>query len=221
MSRSSYIGYKIAFSKVTALGEFAKLLPAIGALFIGTAAVAEDRSCEISAVYNGTVSLLRDGAIITDPIGQLILQGDRFEKTSSAQILIVCSDQGEITIGASTEVDLGSLIEAPVGERRIFRVLRGISGFVMPAEAAPVDVLTLNAVASVRSTEWTVEVEEGETHVFVREGIVNVAGSGGASVDLTDGEGVTVMVDGVLGPVKSWGQGRIDAMSARLGNGWR
>lgn len=191
------------------------------AAFATTSADAQDRQCKIAGISNGFAVLVRDGEKLRRPIGQSILTGDRLRKSASSQISITCSDKGEITIGRATEVDLGALIAAQPGERRVFRVLRGIAGFVMPRQAAPVEVKTLNAVASVRSTEWTVEVEGEVTHIFVREGLVQVTGEGGETAPLGTGEGVSVLADGTLGPVKTWGQGRVDAMNARLGGDWR
>ena len=186
-----------------------------------TSANAQERQCQIASVSNGFATLIRDGEKLRKPIDQPIQQGDRLNKSVSAQVSITCSDGGEITIGRASEVDLGALLTTPIGERRVFRILRGIAGFVMPEQAVPVEVKTLNAVASVRSTEWTVEVDGDITHVFVREGLVQVTGDSGQTAPLGNGEGVSVLADGTLGPVKSWGQGRIDAMNARLGGDWR
>ncbi|AXI45262.1 hypothetical protein C1J03_03960 [Sulfitobacter sp. SK012] len=186
-----------------------------------TQATAEDRVCIIDKVSNGWAEILRGGDTIVDPQGQAIQQGDRLRKNRKSQISISCSDEGEITIGQDTEIDLDDLVKAPIGEPRVFRILRGISGFVMPGRAAPVQVKTLNAVASVRSTEWTVEVEGKMTHVFVRKGLVDVSAKNGQTAALSTGEGVTVMADGTMGPVESWGQSRITAMNGRLGGRWR
>lgn len=188
---------------------------------IATPVAAQDRQCQIADVSNGYATVIRDREKLRRSVGLVILQGDTLRKSASAQISITCTDKGEITIGRATEVDLGALIATPTGERRIFQILRGIAGFVMPAQAAPVEVRTLNAVASVRSTEWTVEVEGEITNVFVRAGVVSVMGDSGQAADLGTGEGVSVLADGTLGPVKFWGQGRIDKMNARLGGSWR
>jgi ferric-dicitrate binding protein FerR (iron transport regulator) len=188
---------------------------------LGSPAYAQDRECRITAISGGFAVLKRDGVKLRKPVGEVIQQGDVLNKSSSTQLSITCSDQSEITIGRATLMDLGAVVAAPLGERRVFRVLRGIAGFVMPNDGAPVEVRTLNAVASVRSTEWTVEVDGDVTHVFVRGGVVQVTGSSGEAARLSLGEGVTVVADGTLGPVKSWGQGRIDGMNERLGGNWR
>jgi ferric-dicitrate binding protein FerR (iron transport regulator) len=182
---------------------------------------AQDRECRIAAISGGFAVLKRGDTKMRRPTGEVILQGDMLNKSSSAQISIQCSDSAEITIGRATAVDLGALVAAPFEERRVFRILRGIAGFVMPGLSAPVEVKTMNAVASVRSTDWTVEVEGDVTHVFVRAGAVRVKGTSGETANLASGEGVTVLAGGTLGPVKSWGQGRIDAMNDRLGGSWR
>jgi ferric-dicitrate binding protein FerR (iron transport regulator) len=183
-------------------------------------AEAQERSCRIADITRGPAVLIRADERLDTALGQTIQPGDRLVKSDAVQVSIICSDGGEITIGRASEVDLGSLIAAPVQERRIFRLLRGIAGFVKPDQAEPVEVKTMNAVAAVRSTEWTVEVDGDVTHVFVRKGVVQVTGDSGAVTRLEVGQGVTVMADGTLGPVTRWGQDRIEAMNARLGGGW-
>ena len=86
----------------------------------------------------------------------------------------------------------------------------------------PFKVLTPQAIAAVRGTKWAVDVAETKTAVFVADGRVGVSRrSRGRSVVLGPGEGVDVEA---AGPptvetltVKKWGQPRVDALMARLG----
>ncbi|WP_314963240.1 FecR domain-containing protein [Bradyrhizobium cosmicum] len=81
----------------------------------------------------------------------------------------------------------------------------------------PFKVLTPQAIAAVRGTKWTVDVADAKTSVFVadgRVGVVRRARRGG--VVLGPGEGVDVEATGPL-TVKTWGQPRVDALMARLG----
>jgi ferric-dicitrate binding protein FerR (iron transport regulator) len=81
----------------------------------------------------------------------------------------------------------------------------------------PFKVLTPQAIAAVRGTKWAVDVAEAKTSVFVADGRVGVSRrSGGRSVVLGRGEGVDVEATGPL-TVKTWGQPRVDALMARLG----
>lgn len=73
----------------------------------------------------------------------------------------------------------------------------------------PFKVLTPQAIAAVRGTKWAVDVAEAKTSVFVANGRVR-------GVVLGVGEGVDVEATGPL-TVKTWGQPRVDALMARLG----
>ncbi|WP_164937834.1 FecR domain-containing protein [Bradyrhizobium guangxiense] len=81
----------------------------------------------------------------------------------------------------------------------------------------PFKVLTPQAIAAVRGTRWAVDVADAKTSVFVSDGRVGVTRrSRGRGVVLGPGEGVDVEATGPL-TVKTWGQPRVDALMARLG----
>lgn len=81
----------------------------------------------------------------------------------------------------------------------------------------PFKVLTPRAIAAVRGTKWAVDVADAKTSVFVADGRVGVSRrAGGRGVVLGPGEGVDVEATGPLA-VKTWGQPRVDALMARLG----
>ena len=81
----------------------------------------------------------------------------------------------------------------------------------------PFKVLTQQAIAAVRGTRWAVDVADAKTSVFVADGRVGVSHrTRGRGVVLGPGEGVDVEATGPL-TVKQWGQPRIDALMARLG----
>ena len=78
-------------------------------------------------------------------------------------------------------------------------------------------VITPQAIAAVRGTRWAVDVADAKTSVFVADGRVGVnRRARGRGVVLGPGEGVDVEASGPL-TVKQWGQPRIDALMARLG----
>jgi len=80
-------------------------------------------------------------------------------------------------------------------------------------------VITPQAIAAVRGTKWAVDVQETRTSVLVLRGSVAVRRPGGGrQVTLGPGEGVDVD-RGSAEPltVKRWGQPRVDALLARLG----
>ena len=79
------------------------------------------------------------------------------------------------------------------------------------------EVVTPQAIAAVRGTQWAVDAEGGKTSVFVVDGRVNVARAGGRGrVDLGPGDGVDVEASGEL-VVKRWPPARVAALMARLG----
>ena len=81
----------------------------------------------------------------------------------------------------------------------------------------PFKVLTPQAIAAVRGTKWAVDVADAKTSVFVANGRVGVTRRPrGRGVVLGAGDGVDVEATGPL-TVKQWGQPRIDALMARLG----
>ena len=82
----------------------------------------------------------------------------------------------------------------------------------------PFKVLTPQAIAAVRGTKWAVDVAEAKTSVFVANGRVGVTrrAARARGVVLGAGEGVDVEATGPL-TVKTWGQPRVDALMARLG----
>ena len=78
-------------------------------------------------------------------------------------------------------------------------------------------VNTPQAIAAVRGTKWAVDVAEANCAVFVADGRVGVTQRArGRGVVLGPGQGVDVEATGPL-TVKTWGQPRVDALMARLG----
>lgn len=79
-------------------------------------------------------------------------------------------------------------------------------------------ILTPHAIASVRGTEFVVDVAEERTSVFVVEGEVAVTKRylTDSRVTLQPGEGVDVERSEPL-VVKTWGAARVDALLARFG----
>jgi ferric-dicitrate binding protein FerR (iron transport regulator) len=79
-------------------------------------------------------------------------------------------------------------------------------------------VETPQAIAAVRGTKWAVDVQDTRTSVLVLQGRVAVRRPrGGNQVVLGPGEGVDVDPGNEPLAVKRWGQARVDALLARLG----
>jgi hypothetical protein len=79
-------------------------------------------------------------------------------------------------------------------------------------------VITPQAIAAVRGTKWAVDAQASRTSVLVLQGQVAVGRPGGGKqVVLGPGEGVDVDAGAEPLVVKRWGQPRVDALLARLG----
>lgn len=80
------------------------------------------------------------------------------------------------------------------------------------------EVMTPQAIAAVRGTEWAVDAEGAKTSVFVQTGRVSVRrATSAASVTLGPGEGVDADATTTPLQVRQWGAPRIAALMARLG----
>ncbi|HEX2135752.1 MAG TPA: FecR domain-containing protein [Microvirga sp.] len=89
-----------------------------------------------------------------------------------------------------------------------------------PAQASGrrFQILTPQAVAAVRGTQWAVDVGGGKTAVFVVDGQVSVRRpTGRRAVTLGPGEGVDVAADAAPLAVRRWSPQRAAALLARFG----
>jgi hypothetical protein len=80
-------------------------------------------------------------------------------------------------------------------------------------------ILTPEAIASVRGTRWAVETKPGRTSVLVLRGVVEVARAGagaGSSVLLRPGEGVDVGAGDAPLKANRWARERVKALLARF-----
>jgi len=80
-------------------------------------------------------------------------------------------------------------------------------------------ILTPEAIASVRGTRWAVERTAGKTAILVLRGAVEVTRAGtnvGAPVVLRRGQGVDVSAGDAPLEVKRWSQERVKALLARF-----
>jgi len=78
-------------------------------------------------------------------------------------------------------------------------------------------VVTPQAIAAVRGTQWAVDVKGGTTSVLVTRGRVGVRRPAGAAVVLGPGEGVDVMRGTAALTVRTWPAPRVAALLSRLG----
>lgn len=170
---------------------------------------ANEISCTVEAVH-GVAEGVSGETRRTLELGGLVAIADRIETGDAARVTLVCPDELRITVGPGSSVELVDLDSE--GEGWAARLTRGIARFARPLfGGARFEVRTPSAVASVRSTVWTVDVTDNATSLFVTEGLVAIGG-----VDIAAGQGIDVAADGTLGEVTSWGPERIAVFEARL-----
>lgn len=167
---------------------------------------------------SGSVIAQRNGTTRAMHVGAVVYPGERIVTGSGAQLLVTFTDGSRLTLGADSALLLDGARLTPTGALSGWvEILSGIVRVLLrPGERpAGFEIRSRAAVASVRSTEWIVEVRGAESDVFVIDGRVAVAGRTGATVQLNPGEGVTVR-EGEAPPAPNvWGAPRVQAVLAR------
>ncbi len=144
----------------------------------------------------------------------VIVTGER------AWVSIALADGSELAVGGSTTLVLNEYLLGDDGQRKsgVISLLVGIvrafvsggnEGFVIDTQAA---------IASARSTDFIVDAGDGDTAVFVVEGVVAVSGVGparGQSVELKATEGTDVDQGQPPQQPLVWGKARVDTAIER------
>lgn len=191
-------------------------LPILSAFLIGAfPAFAEAEPCTVSGVQGTEASLWRDGSNAALRDGTTLDNNDRIKTGPGTTVRVLCANDVRVTIGPDTEIELGAI--ALEDNSWSAFLMDGVAWFARPFFSEErFEVRTPSAVASVRSTEWFVEVKEQATAVFVDKGGVEVNASQGGGLVGT-GLGIDVSADGIAGPIKTWGAKRTNALRQRLG----
>lgn len=184
------------------------------------AAAQDGVTCAVETVLGQADAITDEVRRPLAPLAQVALQ-DRIETAESGLVTLVCPDDLRITVGPSSVVVLVDVDQGATGWGATLST--GIARFARPLfGGARFEVRTPTAVASVRSTVWTVEATAEATAVFVREGQVVVTPvaaplpDGPAEAVLDAGQGVDVSAAEGLGLIEDWGQTRIAQQEARL-----
>ena len=128
---------------------------------------AEDGFCAITSISGEGASVLRQGRILAAVQAMPLSDGDQVATSAGVRMVISCADETRMTVGPDTTVDLGDMTPREQGWAAF--LLEGIAAFARPVfGGARFEVRTPSAVASVRSTEWIVEVEAGATAAAYR-----------------------------------------------------
>ena len=176
---------------------------------------ADTNTCRVESIQGSSANVWRDGGMKRLSEAMALADDDRIVTGANTTVGILCSEEMRIAVGPSTTIDLGA-ISAEDTSWSAF-LMDGVSWFARPLFGEDrFEVRTPSAVASVRSTEWFVEVADGATAVFVDDGKVAVAARQGGAL-LEAGLGIDVDANGVAGPVKEWGAKRVRGLRERLG----
>lgn len=197
-----------------------RLLPVVaGILLLATgSALADERTCQIDQV-SGQATLTHEGKRAKATAGTAVSARDTLRTGGDGRVEILCSDGVVVTIGAETELGLGSLVgQQGPNESVAMSLHRGIARFLAPLRTwGQFNVHGPVAVASVRSTEWVMETPKKGTNVLVLDGSVTVRAKSGQGIILGPSHGVDVAADGTMGEAKTWGPERVEKTLKRLG----
>jgi ferric-dicitrate binding protein FerR (iron transport regulator) len=166
------------------------------------------------------------GPVVLALLTWLVLPGDAeaqgigciLQADASRRQVLHCRDG--LTITAEEGANLSVVDDNRDGRPEAATVNRGAVFIDTPAQSgrSGFRILTPQAVAAVRGTQWAVDVDGTKTAVFVVSGRVLVRRtSGGRGVDLGPGQGVDVEPGTAPLVVKTWPAARASALLARVG----
>lgn len=176
------------------------------------AVLAQEQPMAEVAAIQGLVQVLRAGRFEELAAGSPLFPNDILRTGADGRVRVRCPDGLQLLVGSGTELALrGYLLDRPRGMlRATFGILRGIVRLIGGATAPRqwIEVDTRTAVASVRSTEWLLDVTPRGTGVLSVEGVVEVQALAGGRVSLRPGEGTDVPPGGPPRPAARWGEAR-------------
>lgn len=167
----------------------------------------------------GAVNVLRQGVAQPLAPGDPIHVADLVVTGADSRVSIAFADRALLTVGPRTQVDITQFFER--SEDSLFRgVLSLIAGIVRVSffaedRDAAFEVQTRTAVASVRSTEWIVDLKPASTGVLALDGRITVRGRAGGEVVLAPGEGTDVAAGAAPSAPARWGAPRVQDVTNR------
>ena len=167
----------------------------------------------------GEVTIQRGAGTLSGTVDAPIEVGDRIRTGADSRAEITFDDNSVMTVGPDSEVAVASFAPAAEESNAILDLLAGIVRVTVNAATdwGRFEVRTTTAVASVRGTDYLVELNEKGSAVFVAEGRVAVSSRAGAgTVVIRQGQGVDVTAENKPQEVKTWGANRRDAALARV-----
>jgi len=161
----------------------------------------------------GSVIAFRQDSPLALHIGARLEVGDRIVTGAASRLRIGLPDGSTFSLGAETDITLSALESESGFVSLLFGILRSS---LSSERQGGFEVRTPSAVASVRSTDWIVEVLEHKSAVFVVDGRVAVTDEGASGqVVLDPGFGTDVPQSGQPSTPKQWGAPRVEEAIAR------
>jgi hypothetical protein len=144
--------------------------------------------------------------------GSALFYLDLLRTGPDARLRARLADGSMLAMGADAELVVDEFVYAPGDVRTMtLRSLKGALLFIgekLRGVESEVQIRTPVAILGIRGTEVWVGPIDGATGVLVLDGEVSVGTAKGA-VLLGPGEGTMIGDDGGLGPVKTWGEGKV------------
>ena len=168
---------------------------------------------------SGSVTIQRGAGTLPATADAPVETTDHIRTGADSRAEIVFSDNSVMTVGPESEVAIASFAPAAEEPNAILDLLSGIVRVTVNAATdwGRFEVRTATAVASVRGTDYLVELSDKGSAVFVAEGRVAVSSRVGAgTVIIREGQGVDVTAEYKPLVVKTWGAKRRDAALARV-----
>ncbi len=207
-------------SRLRRVLALAGLAAAFAAVPLASAEAQAPRSCGIARLQ-GEAAIERGGQLLIATQGAVIGAQDTLASGPDSRVEIRCNDGTRLNLGADTRLEMATLVgSGAAAQNVVLRLLNGIVRVALPAVRSwrRFEVQTPSAVASVRATDWIVQVErDGATAIFVVEGQVLAAdlpGSKGAF--LLAGDGIDFSADGAMAATVRWGPPRVQRTLAAV-----
>lgn len=164
----------------------------------------------------GVVTALRATAARPLHLGASVFRGDRIITAAAAKVEIAFTDGSTLSVGAETSVDVVEFSPDARGQGGLRLIIGIIRTSLSNLWQGGFEVRSRAAVASVRSTEWVTQADDGHTAVFVVSGEVAVTGTtAGGTVLLGAGDGTDVELGQAPSPPVQWGAARVEDVLSR------
>ncbi len=180
-----------------------------------------------SAVSAGTVVAISgqcfleaEGKRTPLKLGEPVHVADTVDVSAGAKLKLRMNDGSVLSVASGSQLTIAAYTVDADGKRHDVELSLGQG--LLRAVVAPVDRQTVFEVktgvgsAAVRSTDWFIEAQPGETTVAVLAGSVALtSGATGAAVTIPAGSGASVAAGEDPAPPRAWRRAEFNALTAR------